>query len=123
MADDAKLYEQTGFQPSLLDASLPAAERSQAFAQVMALANAGHVHAQNLAGTLYWKGSAVAGSPVQQDLAQARALLGNAATHGDVTSMSRMAELELEAQQWQAAMVWAQLFTSTVLLNTKPLVR
>lgn len=111
MAADANLYEQTGFQPRLLDASLPLEERTQAFAQVMALANAGHVHAQSLAGTLYWKGPAVAGSSVPQDLAQARALLANAATHGDVTSMSRMAELELEAQQLQAAMVWAQLFT------------
>jgi hypothetical protein len=68
------------------------------------------VRAQDLSGTLYWQGSSIQGSPVQTNLDQARILLGNAAVHGDVLAMAKLAELELGAGQPQKAMVWAQLY-------------
>lgn len=103
-------YADNGFNPRMLDASAPTAERLRLFAQMMALANQGQVPAQDLAGTLYWQGPVIDGSPVPQDLAQARTLLGNAAVHGDVIAMAKLAELELGAGQAAQAMVWAQMY-------------
>jgi hypothetical protein len=103
-------YTQNGFNPKMLDASTPEEQRLKSFAHVIALANQGQVRAQNLAGTLYWQGGRIANSPVSQNLKQARILLANAAVHGNVLAMAKLAELELGAGRTTKAMVWAQLY-------------
>lgn len=107
----ASMYSQdTGFTPQMLDASRPETERLKDFARVMQRANAGVIRAQDLAGTMYWQGARVKGSPVKTNMKQAHILLSNAAVHGDVLAMAKMAELELQARKPQKAMVWAQLY-------------
>ncbi len=102
--------QDNGFNPDMLDASVPQAQRLRLFAHVIRLANQGVVRAQDLAGTIYWQGSKIQGSPVQANLEQARILLANAAVHGDVPAMAKLAELELGAGNPAQAMVWAQLY-------------
>jgi hypothetical protein len=103
-------YTENGFNPHLLDSAKPKAERMKLFAHIIALANRGQVRAQDLAGTIYWQGAAITGSPVTVNLVQARKLLASAAVHGDVLAMAKMAELELGAGREPQAMVWAQLY-------------
>ena len=110
----APAYTDNGFQQGLLNASRPRAERMKQFAHMIALANQGQVPAQDLAGTLYWRGNKVHGSPVKTNLVQARKLLANAAIHGDTLAMAKLAELELEAGRLPQAMVWAQLYARYV---------
>lgn len=103
-------YTENGFNPRMLASSVPTKERVKLFAHIIELANQGQVRAQDLAGTLYWKGPDIAGSPVPVNLGQARKLLANAAVHGDVLAMAKLAELELAAGRPTPAMVWAQLY-------------
>lgn len=103
-------YDQNGFNPRMLDASVPETQRLKLFAHVVKLAVAGQVQAQDLAGTMYWQGADITGSPVKTNLDQARKLLAYAAVHGDVLAMAKMSELELKAGHTQQAMVWAQLY-------------
>lgn len=103
-------YTENGFQPGMLDTSRPLTERLQQFNQLVALANSGQVLAQDLAGTLYWRGSAIAGSPVAANLDRARVLLANASVHGDVLAMAKLGELELGAGRTTQAMIWAQMY-------------
>jgi hypothetical protein len=107
---DMPYSEDNGFSPGMLDPSVPDAQRLKLFSHVIQLANQGVIRAQNLSGTMYWQGSSIQGSPVQVNLDQARNLLGNAAVHGDVLAMAKLAELELGAGQPRKAMVWAQLY-------------
>lgn len=109
-SSDGIYSQDNGFNPKMLDASVPQAERLKLFSHVIALANQGKIRAQDLAGTMYWQGSSVHGSPIQTNLKQARILLGNAAVHGDVLAMAKLSELELEAERPKKAMVWAQLY-------------
>ncbi len=109
-AQSAPVYTDNGFNPELLDASVPQAQRMQHFAHIIAMANAGQVRAQDLAGTLYWQGDAIPGSPVPRNPGQARILLANAAVHGDVLAMAKLGELELQAGRLPQAMVWAQMY-------------
>ncbi|MGB8634797.1 MAG: hypothetical protein WCD66_05120 [Rhodanobacteraceae bacterium] len=106
----APSYSQNGFNPRMLDTSIPASERLNQFANMMTLANKGQVRAQDLAGTLLWQGSRVEGSPLKRNLGQARKLLANAAVHGEVIAMAKLAELELAAGRTEQAMVWAQMY-------------
>ncbi|MGA7296885.1 MAG: hypothetical protein WBW92_05205 [Rhodanobacteraceae bacterium] len=106
----APSYSQNGFNPRMLDPSIPASDRLNAFAGMMTLANQGHVRAQDLAGTLLWQGPRIDGSPLKRNLDQARKLLANAAVHGDVMAMAKLAELELAAGRTEQAMVWAQMY-------------
>jgi hypothetical protein len=110
MAQPAPSYTENGFNPRMLDASAPRAARLKLFAQMIALANSGQVRAQDLAGTFYWQGAGIKGSPVKRDLSQARILLSNAAVHGDVMAMAKLGELELQAGRLAQAMVWAQMY-------------
>ncbi|HEX7342130.1 MAG TPA: hypothetical protein VF269_07615 [Rhodanobacteraceae bacterium] len=103
-------YDSNGFNPRMLDASAPQAERMQLFAHVVQLGVHGEVPALDLAGTMYWQGANIQGSPVKTDLAQARKLLAYAAVHGDVLAMAKLGELNLAAKQPQKAMIWAQLY-------------
>ncbi|HET7662580.1 MAG TPA: hypothetical protein VFK31_02985 [Rhodanobacteraceae bacterium] len=105
------IYSQdNGFNPKMLDASVPQAERLKLFSHVIALATQGKVRAQNLAGTMYWQGSNIPGSPIQSNLQQAHILLANAAVHGDVLAMAKLAEMEFKSGHLQKAMIWAQLY-------------
>ncbi|HET6588369.1 MAG TPA: hypothetical protein VFG67_11450 [Oleiagrimonas sp.] len=105
------IYSQdNGFNPKMLDASVPQAERLKLFSHVIALAIQGKVRAQNLAGTMYWQGSKIQGSPIQSNLQQAHTLLANAAVHGDVLAMAKLAEMEFNSDHMQKAMIWAQLY-------------
>jgi hypothetical protein len=99
-----------GFDARILDTTLPQATRLELFSHVIDLSNQGQVRAEDLAGTFYWQGAAIAGSPVARNLDLARTLLGNAAVHGDVRAMAKLAELELSANRLQQAMVWAQMY-------------
>lgn len=110
----APAYTDNGFQQGLLNASRPRAERMKLFAHMIALANQGQVPAQDLAGTLYWRGARIHGSPVKTNLVQARKLLANAAIHGDTLAMAKLGELELAAGRLPQAMVWAQLYARYV---------
>lgn len=103
-------YTENGFNPRMFDASVPRGERLELFNDMVKLANKGQVRAQDLAGTLFWLGSDIDGSPVPRNLGQARNLLGNAAVHGDLLAMAKLAELELKAGQAGKGMVWAQLY-------------
>lgn len=107
---DGMYSEANGFSPKMLDASVPEAQRLKLFSNVIQLANQGVVRAQALAGTMYWQGSNIHNSPIQTDLKQARILLANAAVHGDVLAMAKLAELQIQAGHPQKAMVWAQLY-------------
>jgi hypothetical protein len=109
-ASQEPAYTDNGFDPRMLDAGVPKVERLQLFSRVMTLANGGQVRAQDLAGTLYWRGPLTPGSPVDQNLDQARSLLANAAVHGDVLAMAKLGELELQAGRTTQAMVWAQMY-------------
>lgn len=109
-AAPATAYDHNGFNPRMLDASVPQAQRLKLFAHVITLAEQGQVRAQDLAGTMYWQGARVANSPIKANLDQARILLGNAAMHGDVLAMAKLSELELEAGRTRRAMIWAQLY-------------
>lgn len=103
-------YTQNGFNPRMLDSSVPQAERIKLFAQLVNLANQGQVRAQELAGTIYWQGQKTPGSPVQQNFQQARILLANASAQGDVPAMAKLSELELADGRTFQAMIWAQLY-------------
>lgn len=109
-AAPAASFDQNGFDPGMLDASVPQAQRLKRFAHVIKLAEQGQVYAMDLAGTMFWQGTAIAGSPVKTNLQQARKLLAYAAVHGDVPAMAKMGELELKAGRTQQAMIWAQLY-------------
>lgn len=103
-------YTQNGFNPRMIDTSVSQAERIKLFAQLITLANQGQARAQELAGTMYWQGQKLPGSPVQQDLKQARILLANAAIQGDVSAMAKLGELELGSGRTTEAMIWAQMY-------------
>lgn len=100
----------SGFDARILDTTVPETTRLKLFSHVIDLSNHGQVRAQDLAGTFYWQGATIAGSPVPRNLDLARTLLGNAAVHGDVSAMAKLAELELSARHLQQAMVWAQMY-------------
>ncbi len=110
----AAAFNKNGFDPRMLNASVPEATRLKLFSHIIDLANEGQVRAQDLAGTLYWKGSDVSGSPVDQDLKQARTLLENAAIHGDALAMAKLGELELQSGRTLQAMIWAQMYARYV---------
>lgn len=109
-APDGVYSQDNGFNPKMLDTSVPLPERLKLFSHVIALANQGKVRAQNLAGTMYWQGSDIPGSPIQRNVQQAHILLANAAVHGDVLAMAKLAEMEFKAHHLQKAMIWAQLY-------------
>lgn len=106
----APSYSEIGFDPHMLNASAPTRDRLDRFDALMKQANSGQVRAQDLAGTLFWQGPAIEGSPVPRNLAQARNLLANAAVNGEVMAMAKLAELELGAGRTNQAMVWAQMY-------------
>jgi len=92
-----------------LDPNKPLAQRQKLFAAGEKCAQAGDWEAQNFIGSLYLMGSDLPGSFVQKDMSKARLYLNGAATHGNGRAMAKMAEIEISARNYTAAMIWAQI--------------
>ncbi len=73
-------------------------------------AQTGDQHELYVLGSLYHMGQRSHVSPVQQDPVKASLYLGNAAIHGSILAMAKMAELKLAARQYREAMNWAQIY-------------
>jgi len=89
----------------------PLSERQVVFRAYESCAQTGDPDAQDLVGSLYWMGQALPGALVSKDRAKAILYLSNAAAHGMVLDMAKMAELEYTAADYQSSLVWAVLFT------------
>jgi hypothetical protein len=101
----------------LLDPKGSLQERQSAFTEVEASAQAGVVKAQYVIGSLYRIGKALPASPVEQDLAKAHLYLSNAAAHGEILAMAKMAELEAASKHQMEAMTWAQIYAHYAMLQ------
>jgi len=88
----------------------PLAQRKTVFAAYERCAQNGDVNAQDLIGSLYYMGDSLPDALVTRDVNKARLYLSNAAAHGSVEDMAKMAEIEFAGQRYPSAMVWAQLF-------------
>jgi hypothetical protein len=94
----------------MLDTRTPIAERQRIFDRFEQRAQAGNVTDQYLVGSLYRVGHQLPGSPVASDNAKASLYLSNAAVHGNINAMAKMAELSLAARDYLQAMTWAQIY-------------
>ena len=94
----------------LLDASVPLGERQKIFNVFEKLADNGNTYSQYVVGSLYRIGRQLPASPVQSDVNKASLYLSNAATHGRILAMAKMAEMKLREGDYLEAMNWAQIF-------------
>ncbi|MDE2154524.1 MAG: hypothetical protein KGJ32_01320 [Xanthomonadaceae bacterium] len=94
----------------ILDPQLPLATRRQALAQLENSTNSDDQHNLYLLGSLYWMGQFASGAPVQRDLNQAAIYMSNAAIHGSLLGMAKMAEIDLAVHKYSEAMIWAQVY-------------
>jgi hypothetical protein len=92
----------------MLDDHAPAAERQQLFADAENAAKAGDTEWQYIVGSLLDERSRTL--PFPHDPDKARIYLSNAAVHGKLFAMAKMAESELAAGNHQEAMNWAQIY-------------
>jgi len=102
----------------LLDPRTPETQRASLFAKLEKQAQAGDAKALYVVGSLYHIGRSLPASPVERDLAKARLYLSNAATHGEVYAMAKMAEIEAAADHPQDALTWTQIYAHYVLLKS-----
>lgn len=101
----------------LLNPDTPLQERQAMFSDLEARAQGGDPKALYVAGSLYRIGNALPGSPVARDLAKARLYLSNAATHGEILAMAKMAELEVTSMHPMEAVTWAQIYGHYAMLQ------
>jgi len=94
----------------ILDPKLPLATRQQALAQLIDNTKVNDQHNLYLLGSLYWMGQRASGAPVQRDLNQAAIYMSNAAIHGSLLGMAKMAEIDLALHKYSEAMIWAQVY-------------
>lgn len=94
----------------LLDTRVPLAQRQALFARIQRQADTGDITAQYFVGSLYRVGDKLQASPVPTDLAKARMYLSNAAIHGHLYAMAKMAEIGLDTGNYREAMNWAQIY-------------
>jgi len=94
----------------ILDPQLPLATRQQALEQLENSAKSDDQHNLYLLGSLYWMGQRASGAPVQRDLNQAAIYMSNAAIHGSLLGMAKMAEIDLAMHKYSEAMIWAQVY-------------
>jgi hypothetical protein len=94
----------------ILDTSRPLEVRRAAWEQYEQAANAGDRYQQYILGSLYRVGKQIPGALVARDDAKARLYLSNAAAHGELHAMAKMAEILLEEKDAFNAMVWAQVY-------------
>lgn len=106
--DDASSAPTAAALARLLDEHTPAAERQAIFAAAEHSAVAGDTEWQYIVGSLLSRKTAA--SPVPSDPGKALVYLSNAAIHGKVLAMAKMAEVELAAGNAQEAMNWAQIY-------------
>ncbi|HEY0198110.1 MAG TPA: hypothetical protein VGC19_06145 [Rhodanobacter sp.] len=92
----------------LLDDHTSNAERQQLFADAETAANSGDTEWQYIVGSLLDERSRTL--PFPHDPDKARVYLGNAAVHGKLFAMAKMAESELTTGNYQEAMNWAQIY-------------
>jgi hypothetical protein len=100
----------------LLDDHTPAAERQQLFADAENAAKAGDTEWQYIVGSLLDERSRTL--PFPHDPNKARIYLSNAAVHGKLFAMAKMAESELAAGNHQEAMNWAQIYDHYLSLQS-----
>ena len=94
----------------ILDPQVPLATRQQALAQLEQSTKSNDQHNLYLLGSLYWMGRHASGAPVQRDLDQAAIYMSNAAIHGSLLGMAKMAEIDLAIHKYSEAMIWAQVY-------------
>ncbi|GAB2555640.1 hypothetical protein [Rhodanobacter koreensis] len=94
----------------LLDINTPINERQNIFSAFEKLANDGDTPSQYIVGSIYRIGQQLPASPVKRDVVKAQLYLSNAATHGEILAMAKMAEIELSTDNYLEAMNWAQIF-------------
>lgn len=85
-------------------------QRQAVLSKLDECAQNGSVASQNFIGALYWMGEALPDSLVLRDPQKALTYLSNAAAHGDIQDMAKLAEIELAQGHTEAAMIWAQLY-------------
>ena len=95
---------------TLLNPAIPLEEKRSHLSAFKADALAGNTNARYVLGAFYRLGEQHPARLVTKDLEQARAFMSNAAVDGDILAMAAMAELELEARNYRAAMLWAQVY-------------
>lgn len=94
----------------MLDTRTPIVERQRIFDSFEQRAQSGNVTDEYLVGSLYRVGHQLPGSPVANDSAKASLYLSNAAVHGNINAMAKMAEINLAAKDNLQAMTWAQIY-------------
>jgi hypothetical protein len=100
----------------ILNPQTPLAERQQELARLEQDTKSDDQHNLYLLGSLYYMGSQASGAPVQQDLDKAALYMGNAAIHGSLLGMAKMAEIDLAMHKYPEAMIWAQVYAHYVML-------
>ena len=101
----------------LLNPDTPLQERQAIFASLEAKAQEGDQKALYVVGSLYRIGNELPASPVARDMDKARLYLSNAATHGEILAMAKMAEIEVASMHPMEAMTWAQIYGHYALLQ------
>jgi hypothetical protein len=94
----------------ILDPRVPLATRQQALQQLVESTKVSDQHDLYLLGSLYWMGRRASAAPVQRDLNQAAIYMSNAAIHGSLLGMAKMAEIDLAVHKDSEAMIWAQVY-------------
>lgn len=102
---------------ALFDRRVPLADRQHIIAKLEQSPDLKNPHDLYVLGSLYHMGQYAEGSPVQEDWQKASLYLGNAAIHGSVLAMAKMAELKYAEGQYREAMNWAQLYSHYALLT------
>lgn len=94
----------------ILDPRIALATRQQTLQQLEKDTRINDQHTLYLLGSLYWMGQRASGAPVQRDPDQAAIFMSNAAVHGSLLGMAKMAEIELARHKYGEAMIWAQVY-------------
>jgi len=106
----AAVHEKSSDLFDLLDSAKPADTRKATFDGFNKDALSGEAYAQYIVGSLYHIGDKLPGNPLPRDLDAASRYLSNAAAHGYLNAMAKMAEVKLEQRSGLEAMLWAQLY-------------
>jgi hypothetical protein len=104
---------------ALFDQSKPLPDRERTLANLEQSPDLRNPKDLYALGSLYHMGKRAPGSPVDENPEKASLYLGNAAIRGSVYAMAKMAELKLDAGQYQEAMNWAQIYSHYALLSPK----
>lgn len=95
---------------TLLNPAIPLEKKQSHLSAFKADALAGNANSRYVLGAFYRLGEQHPARLLTKDLGQAKAFMSNAAVGGSIFAMAAMAELELEAKNYRAAMLWAQVY-------------